>query len=134
MNSSAFVSNSFSPTNPHTSHQFVTLTAVLLEGLGIAGEMPKAIWDWCRLSSTSDIRSIETRIILRFGRSTLEEDPMKKIHLAFALAYTLTSLTSLPAFCQSSDASSASPLSTDSDWNHQKFQVTFLSATSVPGT
>jgi hypothetical protein len=59
---------------------------------------------------------------------------MKKIHLAFALAYTLTSLASLPAFCQSSDASSASPLSTDSDWNHQKFQVTFLSATSVPGT
>jgi hypothetical protein len=59
---------------------------------------------------------------------------MKKIHLTFALAYTFTSLASLPAFGQSFDASSASPLSTDSGSNHQKFQVTFLSATSVPGT
>ena len=53
---------------------------------------------------------------------------MKKIHLTFALAYTFTSLlASLPAFGQSFDAkASASPLSTDSGSNHQKFQVTFL--------
>jgi hypothetical protein len=91
---------------------------------GIAGEIPEAIWELVSLQLNFRYQSYRNAYNSAVRQIDPEEDPLKKIHLVFALAYTVSTPQMEPARrLHNTVDSTIKPCSGDSRTRTQKIGI-----------